>query len=157
MGLYLSSFYLQSSSLTYTRYFDIPPSPVASLSSSTLATPPRPLPPLHSPMPPSTHLRVICLDTNAASMLLNGSVLEHATLKERLLTVNPTWVELMRLGNIDVHSFEETRESLAMYRWTIENMGDVAMRITVTVESELMNATAVSSFTNYIHVSLRIL
>ena len=59
--------------------------------------------------------------------------------------------------DIDVHSFEETRESLAMYRWTMENMSDVAMRITTTVESELMHATAISSFTNYIHVSLRIL
>ena len=121
MDLYLSSFYLQSSSLTYTKFFDVTPSPVASLSSSTLATPPRPLPPMHSPMPPSTNLRVICLDTNAASMLLNGSVLENTRLQERLLTVNPTWVELMRLRNIDVNSFEETRESLAMYRWTMEN------------------------------------
>jgi uncharacterized alkaline shock family protein YloU len=34
----------------------------------------------------------------------------------------------------------------------MENMSDVAMRITTTVESELMNATAVSSFINYIHV-----
>ena len=63
----------------------------------------------------------------------------------------------MRLRNIDVHSFEETRESLAMYRWTMENMSDVVMRITTTVESELMNATAVSSFTNYIHAFLHIL
>ena len=110
---------------------------------------------MHSPVPPSTHLHVICLDTNAASMLLNGSVLENARLKDSLSTVNPTWVELMRLRNINVHSFDETRESLAMYKWTMENMSDVAMRITTTVESEFMNATAVSSFTKYIHVHVQ--
>ena len=53
----------------------------------------------------------------------------------------------MREYHFDLEMYDETKESLNMYRWLLGNSEAVCIRITATVESELMNATAASSFT----------
>ena len=73
-----------------------------------------------------------------ATMLLNGCVLQNPRMRDKLLTINPTWVELMRIRNIGIESFDKTRDSIEMYKWVVENDGDVVMRVTTTVELELM-------------------
>ena len=113
--------------------------------SSSIPTPPIPEPPRKQIKTASTNKSVITLDTNAATLLLNGYILlgQH---KDKLLTYNPTWVELLRNYGGSLEAYSETNTSLNMYRWSLENASDVSFRITTTVASELKSSTAVSSF-----------
>ena len=80
-------------------------------------------------------------------MLLNGYVLSGPK-KKTLLCYNPTWCDIIWEHGMNINAFEENRKTLQMYHWAMSNAGNVSIRITNTVLSELRHATDVIFF-NY--------
>ena len=121
---------------------NMPCSPV--MSSGSTPTPPFLAPPVKRPCLATSRYPVIVLDTNVATMILNGMVLrQEGDKRDQLLAINPTWCDMIG-PKMELSSFVECRRALQMSEWALANMGECSLRITTTVLSELMSANAVS-------------
>ena len=133
---------IQIASHSYWKvYCNTPASPVKS--SGGTPTPPIPMPPLKKAKLATTPYPVVVLDTNAASALLNGVVLDSHN-KDLLLSLNPTWCDILRNFEMQLDCFAETKRARLMYEWAKQNFRECSLRVTTTTMAELYNATAVS-------------